>query len=759
MTVSLTAIQENLITLLTYDDKHCLIIRNVVDVELWGGPFKFIASRIYEYIDRYKKAPKDHIADLMADKLETKNKREGNLYEDILLSIRDAYEGINAEYVMGQLEGFTTRQSLRTVAIDLAKALQRDTDESIAEAQEIIRTTNITAASVFDPGLRLSDKNRVLDFLDQQSTCFPTGIPELDKRGFGPTRKELWLYIAAAKRGKCIAEGELVLGADGSYRPIEKFTGSVPSLNEKTFKFETNKATLKPNGLKPTLKLTTRSGRSVCLTGNHPLLTPRGWVHAEKLIVGDTIAAPHHLPVFGKNVMPFELVRFLAHGLMGTKSRHKTIPDSIFTLRRAYVADFLRTIFSCDGSIYDSKTGPAFEYGSTSETMIRQLDHLLTRFGIVGRIRKREQLVNGCPYLSWNLTISGKKQVGLLNAEIGLLCNKGKKLENLVAKYQGTLSRDSHIHGERLGDIYWDEVKSIEDNGVLQTYDLAVENNHNFIAGNIVVHNTWMLIQLAKMAMVHRLRVCHISLEMSEDRSAQRYMQALFAMSKRKEKQIITKFTRDQLGRLTGFDDAEVSPRLFMNDPKIRDKLERRIDKFGTKLENVFIKDFPTGQLTVGQLEAYLDGLENTERFTPDLLIVDYPDLMKLDKNNFRLAIDETYKNLRGLGVARNMAVAVVSQSHRAAANAKHVKSDNVAEAYSKVAHADCVITYNQTDAERRMHLARLYVSGGRNDEDKITIVVSQNYAFGMFAVDSVLMSGANYWQNLPHGADEADES
>lgn len=40
------------------------------------------------------------------------------------------------------------------------------------------------------------------------------------------------------------------------------------------------------------------------------------------------------------------------------------------------------------------------------------------------------------------------------------------------------------------GDIAWVEVKSIEFAGEARTIDLQVEGNHNFIAGNIVTHNT-----------------------------------------------------------------------------------------------------------------------------------------------------------------------------------------------------------------------------------------------------------------------------
>jgi hypothetical protein len=61
------------------------------------------------------------------------------------------------------------------------------------------------------------------------------------------------------------------------------------------------------------------------------------------------------------------------------------------------------------------------------------------------------------------------------------------------------------------------------------------------------------------------------------------------------------------------------------------------------------------------------------------------------------------------------------------------------------------VVTYAPVAAEHKLHLARLHVSAGRNDEAKLTLVISQNYAMGSFVVDSVLMSDRSvYWQNLP---------
>ena len=72
--------------------------------------------------------------------------------------------------------------------------------------------------------------------------------------------------------------------------------------------------------------------------------------------------------------------------------------------------------------------------------------------------------------------------------------------------------------------------------------------------------------------------------------------------------------------------------------------------------------------------------------------------------------------------------------------NAKVVKDDMVAEDVSKIATADNVITYSQTEQERKLGLARLWVSNARNDEDKFMILISQCYAAGQFCLNSTLM-------------------
>ena len=74
-------------------------------------------------------------------------------------------------------------------------------------------------------------------------------------------------------------------------------------------------------------------------------------------------------------------------GLHQKLSKEKTIPDFIFKLQNKDIALFLSILFTCDGSIYkEGKNTIVISYGSASKKLIKQINHLLLRFGIIGRI-------------------------------------------------------------------------------------------------------------------------------------------------------------------------------------------------------------------------------------------------------------------------------------------------------------------------------------------------------------------------------------
>ncbi len=66
------------------------------------------------------------------------------------------------------------------------------------------------------------------------------------------------------------------------------------------------------DGIKPVFQVTTRLGRQIETTITHPYLTINGWKKLEELKVGEKIAVPRILNVFGKNEMRECEVKILA---------------------------------------------------------------------------------------------------------------------------------------------------------------------------------------------------------------------------------------------------------------------------------------------------------------------------------------------------------------------------------------------------------------------------------------------------------------
>jgi replicative DNA helicase len=52
------------------------------------------------------------------------------------------------------------------------------------------------------------------------------------------------------------------------------------------------------------------------------------------------------------------------------------------------------------------------------------------------------------------------------------------------------LGGDARLSAPASGDVYWDPIVSIEHEGEEEVFDLTVPGHHNFIANDIVVHNS-----------------------------------------------------------------------------------------------------------------------------------------------------------------------------------------------------------------------------------------------------------------------------
>jgi hypothetical protein len=228
-------------------------------------------------------------------------------------------------------------------------------------------------------------------------------------------------------------------------------------------------------------------------------------------------------------------------------------------------------------------------------------------------------------------------------------------------------------------------------------------------------------------------------------RIAGRYYQSLFASGWQADAiQTVLLYDDKEQHKLRDWKVETRHPEINFTDPTAEDALRKRVEEFS--LGRLLIKQFPTGTLTLDLLRAYLDHLEVTKRFMPTILIVDYPDLMKVDSANYRMSLGTIYEGLRGVCIERNMAGVFPTQSNRASLNAKRTRGDMVAEDVRKLNIADNVLTYSQTADEKPLGLARLSVEYARNAPPfHESILISQNYSLGQYVVQSAPVSDT-YW-------------
>lgn len=268
---------------------------------------------------------------------------------------------------------------------------------------------------------------------------------------------------------------------------------------------------------------------------------------------------------------------------------------------------------------------------------------------------------------------------------------------------------------------------------------------------------SWFCTHVGVMCLLQNARVLHISLEMDEQRVVPRYMQRLFAIAKRAESYKVPILIKDELDRVIGFKQKKLKPKISYEDTDFVEKVGYQIDKFGSRLSRLVVKNFPTGRLTIGMLEAYMDGLEITHGFIPDVLIVDYPKLMKLDRRqDLRIGLGLMMEELRGLCAARNVAGIFPLQTNRSGEGAKLITGEHTGEDYSLGQTLDILLTYNQTRAEKALGLARLHVDAARNDADGFSVLITQDYSTGQFVKQSSYVYD-EYWKDIK--GNEEDDS
>jgi replicative DNA helicase len=240
-------------------------------------------------------------------------------------------------------------------------------------------------------------------------------------------------------------------------------------------------------------------------------------------------------------------------GIFGLRSYEKRAPDRVFEQPPEAVAVFLRHLWSTDGCINLRRAGerriPIAYYATSSERLAEGVQALLLQLGINARLKRVPQVGKGRD--QFHVSITGKPDIQRFATVVGAVGERRRRQLEQVTEYLAgsaantnrdiiprTVWRDlalpamrragmttrqmaaaldtaycgTSIYKQNLGreralrlgrvvespeilalaesEVYWDTVAGIEKGEVEEVFDLTVPKLHNFVAANIIVHNS-----------------------------------------------------------------------------------------------------------------------------------------------------------------------------------------------------------------------------------------------------------------------------
>ena len=246
----------------------------------------------------------------------------------------------------------------------------------------------------------------------------------------------------------------------------------------------------------------------------------------------------------------------------------------------------------------------------------------------------------------------------------------------------------------------WDPIDEIMDGG-LGAGELGV------VVAPAGIGKTWCLQSMGASAVKRGLNVVHYTLELNQNYVGLRY-DTVFS----------------------GVTTADI--KYYQEDVK------KKIDQLkGTLL----IKYFPTKSATVQTLAAHLSQIE-IQGTKPDLILVDYADILKGMGSEKRHILENIYEDLRGLAGEVECPIWTASQANRSSLEEEVIDATKVAEAYSKVMIADFVVSVSRKVEDKIANTGRFHVIKNRFGFDGVTYPSSINTNVGKIEVFESTQSG-----------------
>lgn len=233
------------------------------------------------------------------------------------------------------------------------------------------------------------------------------------------------------------------------------------------------------------------------------------------------------------------------------------------------------------------------------------------------------------------------------------------------------------------GQLRLELVVSVKNLGYFENmYDVQVsDTNHRYFTNGILSHNSIVLCNDAAEFVRRGKNTIFITCEMSPEKVARRISANLFDIT---------------------LDEYDT---LVESTEKVKKKLKNLSAMSMLPLGKLFIKEFPTGQCTVMDVERYIKEIEEQYKIKIDVVVIDYINIMCNYRNpnseNTYLKIKALAEDLRGLAVKYDFIVDTASQIGRSALDCSDIALTDVSESMGLAHTCDSIIGIIQTEEMR----------------------------------------------------------
>jgi hypothetical protein len=166
--------------------------------------------------------------------------------------------------------------------------------------------------------------------------------------------------------------------------------------------------------------------------------------------------------------------------------------------------------------------------------------------------------------------------------------------------------------------------------------------------------------------------------------------------------------------------------------------MKRKIETVGDGLTppgQLFIKQFPTSQATVTDIEAYLKQIEEERRIKLGAIVIDYINILANFRNpnseNTYLKIKQIAEDLRAMGTRNGWLIVTATQINRNNYNSSDIGMGDVAESAGLSHTADMMLGIIQDDLMRSSYeywLKILKIRDGEGKGTKCKLEINYNY-------------------------------